>query len=123
MGGWSRKWQFPLLYVMKTSLRRGWVVLKSLKTPLRNIKMAPYLKNGLYDLGIYPLFLIYENKEYFRRILRSIILLMILGQDLSNEFFTKFTHEVSRVNMIELDTEETNAPMKWKRIVKIRARL
>ena len=25
---------------MKISLRRGWVVLKSLKTPLRNIKMA-----------------------------------------------------------------------------------
>ena len=32
---------FPLFYVMKMSLRRGWVVLKSLKTPLRNIKMAP----------------------------------------------------------------------------------
>ena len=122
MGG-PENGNFPLLYVMKMSLHRGWVVLKSLKTPLRNIKMAPYLKNGLYDVGIYPLFLIYENKEYFRRILRSIILLMILGQDLSNEFFTKFTHEVSRVNMIELDTEETNAPMKWKRIVKIRARL
>ena len=24
---------FPLLYVIKMSLRRGWVVLKSLKTP------------------------------------------------------------------------------------------
>ena len=34
---------FPLLYAMKMSLRRGWVVLKSLKTPLRNIKMAPYV--------------------------------------------------------------------------------
>ena len=33
---------FPLLYVVKMSLRIGWVVLKSLKTPLRNIKMAPY---------------------------------------------------------------------------------
>ena len=32
---------FPLLYVVKMSLRR-WVVQKSLKTPLRNIKMAPY---------------------------------------------------------------------------------
>ena len=32
---------FPLLYVMEMSLRRGWVVLKSLKTPLRNIKTAP----------------------------------------------------------------------------------
>ena len=31
---------FPLLYVVKMSLR-GWVVQKSLKTPLRNIKMAP----------------------------------------------------------------------------------
>ena len=34
---------FPLLYVMKMSLHRRWVVLKRLKTPLRNIKMAPYL--------------------------------------------------------------------------------
>ena len=34
---------FSLLYEMKMSLRWGWVVLKSLKTPLRNIKMAPYL--------------------------------------------------------------------------------
>ena len=33
---------FPLLYVVKMSLR-GWVVQKSLKTPLRNIKMAPYV--------------------------------------------------------------------------------
>ena len=33
---------FPLLYVIKMSLRRGWVVLKSLKAPLRNIKMVPY---------------------------------------------------------------------------------
>ena len=32
---------FPLLYVMKMSLHMGWVVLKSLKTPLHNIKMAP----------------------------------------------------------------------------------
>ena len=30
---------FPLLYVVKRSLRR-WVVQKSLKTPLSNIKMA-----------------------------------------------------------------------------------
>ena len=27
---------------MKIPLRRGWVVLKSLKTSLRNIKMVPY---------------------------------------------------------------------------------
>ena len=32
---------FSLLYVVKMSLRRLWVVQKSLKTPLRNIKMAP----------------------------------------------------------------------------------
>ena len=31
---------FPLLFVVKMSLRR-WVVQKSLKTPLRNIKIAP----------------------------------------------------------------------------------
>ena len=46
---------------------------------------------------------------------------MILGQDLSNEFFVNSSHGLSRVNMTELDTENTNAPMKWKRIVKIRA--
>ena len=35
---------FPLLFIVKMSLRRvgGWVVQKSLKTPLRNIEMAPY---------------------------------------------------------------------------------
>ena len=39
MGG-PENGNFPLLYAMKMSLRRGWVVLKSLKTPLRSIKMA-----------------------------------------------------------------------------------
>ena len=38
MGG-PENGNFPLLYVVKMSLRR-WVVQKSLKTPLRNIKMA-----------------------------------------------------------------------------------
>ena len=42
MGG-PENGNFPLLYVIKMSLHRGWVVLKSLKTPLRKIKMAPYL--------------------------------------------------------------------------------
>ena len=32
---------FPLLYVVKMSYIGGWVVQKSLKTPLHNIKMAP----------------------------------------------------------------------------------
>ena len=32
---------FPLLYIMEMSLCSRWVVLKSLKTPLRNIKMVP----------------------------------------------------------------------------------
>ena len=36
---------FPLLYVVKMSYIGGWVVQKSLKTPLRNIKMAPYHKS------------------------------------------------------------------------------
>ena len=39
MGG-PENGNFPLLYVVKMSLRR-WVVQKSLKTPLRRIKMAP----------------------------------------------------------------------------------
>ena len=34
---------FPLLYVVKCPYLGGWVVQKSLKTPLRNIKMAPNL--------------------------------------------------------------------------------
>ena len=34
---------FSLLYVKKMSFHKGWMVLKSLKTPLRNIKMAPYV--------------------------------------------------------------------------------
>ena len=40
MGG-PENGKFPLLFVIKMSLHREWVVLKSLKTPLRNIKMAP----------------------------------------------------------------------------------
>ena len=35
---------FSLLYIMEMSLCSRWVVLKSLKTPLRNTKMAP---NGI----------------------------------------------------------------------------
>ena len=45
VGGCLENGNFPLLYVMKMSLCRGWVVLKSLKTPLRNIKMAPNTDN------------------------------------------------------------------------------
>ena len=42
MGG-PENGNFPLLYVIKMSLIGGWVAQKSLKTPLRNIKMAPNL--------------------------------------------------------------------------------
>ena len=41
MGG-PENGNFPLLYVVKFPYAGGWVVQKSLKTPLRNIKMAPY---------------------------------------------------------------------------------
>ena len=34
---------FPLLYVVKMSFVGRWVVQKSLKTPLHNMKMAPYV--------------------------------------------------------------------------------
>ena len=40
VSGWSRKWQFSLTLCSDMSLHR-WVVQKSLKTPLRNTKMAP----------------------------------------------------------------------------------
>ena len=49
MGG-PENGNFPLLYVMKMSLHRGWVVLKSLKTPLRNIKMVPYPTNRTLEI-------------------------------------------------------------------------
>ena len=39
--GGSENGNFSLIYVMKMSLHRAWVVLKMLKIPLRNIKMAP----------------------------------------------------------------------------------
>ena len=39
---------FPLLYVVKMSLHR-WVVQKSLKRPLSNIKMAPYVHPLFWD--------------------------------------------------------------------------
>ena len=40
VGGWSRKWLFSLTLWSKNVLG-GWVVQKSLETPLRNMKMAP----------------------------------------------------------------------------------
>ena len=46
MSGWvggPENGNFPLLYVAKCPYVGGWVVQKSLKTPLRNIKMAPNL--------------------------------------------------------------------------------
>ena len=42
MGG-PENGNFPLFYVVKCPYVGGWVVRKSLKTPLRNIKMAPKL--------------------------------------------------------------------------------
>ena len=42
---------FCLLYVVKGPYVGGWVVQKSLKTPLRNIKMDPYYVNFLGGLG------------------------------------------------------------------------
>ena len=41
MGGWSREWQFSLTLCSENVLTYvgGWVVQKSLKTPLRNIKI------------------------------------------------------------------------------------
>ena len=65
MGG-PEKGNFPLLYVIKMSLRRwlgGWVVPKSLKTPLRNIKMVP---NPDEFLDLETPF-IYLNFHYFFR--------------------------------------------------------
>ena len=49
MGG-PESGNFPLLYVVKM-----WVVQKSLKTPLRNIKMAPYRNLSLEQI---------ERKKY-----------------------------------------------------------
>ena len=40
MGG-PENGNFPLLYVVKSPYAGGWVVQKSLKTPLRSIEMAP----------------------------------------------------------------------------------
>ena len=40
VGGWSRKWQISLTLCSDNAVG-GWVVHKSLKTPLRIIKMAP----------------------------------------------------------------------------------
>ena len=40
MGG-PENGNFPLIYAVKCPYVGGWVVQKSLKTPLRNIKLAP----------------------------------------------------------------------------------
>ena len=47
MGG-PENGNFPLFYVVKMSLHR-WVVQKSLKTPLRNIKMAPNICHAFFN--------------------------------------------------------------------------
>ena len=47
MGG-PENGNFPLLYIVKMPFIGGWVVQKSLKTPLRNIKMAPKLMWPLF---------------------------------------------------------------------------
>ena len=39
--GGPEKGNFSFLYVVKIPYVGGWVVQKSLKTPLRNIKMSP----------------------------------------------------------------------------------
>ena len=41
VGGCPENGNFPLLYVVKCPYVGGLVVQKSLKTPLRNIKMVP----------------------------------------------------------------------------------
>ena len=46
VGGWSKKWQFSLTLCSENAQYvGGWVVQKSLKTPLRNIKMVPNQHN------------------------------------------------------------------------------
>ena len=56
MGG-PENGNFSLLYVVKISLR-GWVVQKSLKTPLRNTKMAPYPIERIFESNIWRVFAI-----------------------------------------------------------------
>ena len=48
MGG-PENGNFPLLYVVKCPYVGGWVVRKSLKTPLCNIKMAPNVIKSVSD--------------------------------------------------------------------------
>ena len=61
MGG-PENGNFPILYVMKMSLRRELVALKSLKTPLRKVKMAPNLS---WDFFVYFDF---QTKIHFEEI-------------------------------------------------------
>ena len=51
---------FPSHYVVKTSLRRWVGGTKSLKTPLRNIKMAPYNVSVQYD-RLHVVFVVGDN--------------------------------------------------------------
>ena len=73
MGG-QENGNFPLLYLMKMALRRGWVVLKCLKTPLRNIKMVPYkILSSIYfskccsksTISIWPYLVVSKNENLF----------------------------------------------------------
>ena len=56
MGG-PENGKFLLLYVVKCPYVGGWVVHKSFKTPLRNIKMAPN-KMPTVKKFLYPVFLV-----------------------------------------------------------------
>ena len=62
MGG-PENGNFPLLYVVKMSYVGGWVVQKSLKTPLHNIKMAPY--RNIKSLSIILINFLASNTYYY----------------------------------------------------------
>ena len=62
VGGWSKKWQFSL--TLCSEIVGGWVVQKSLKTPLLNIKMAPYLVIKTEQFFIY---IFWEVARFFPR--------------------------------------------------------
>ena len=66
VGGWSKNGNFPLLYVVKMSLRRWVGGSNSLKTPLRNIRMAPYKTIEFYlnaSLGNCEIWFLPKSKE------------------------------------------------------------
>ena len=84
MGG-PENCYFPLIYVVKCPDVGGWVVQKSLKTPLRNIKMAPKMKSTIKLLH-----LLVDGTNFFKDIHTSVFCFCIVSVPTYQTIFIEY---------------------------------